>query len=336
MKAAAPQAPVSTNTTPKTGAKGRSASAKSAGAGAFAGFLAKAVSAKDAASAAPARSAARLPARGGQGRTPGAAAGKASGRQRRSDEASAAERTHADPATGRGPAAVAPAPAGTPSAAPRTAGPVASARSTEPRLQVADLRRKPSGADGADAGRSLPKTPAEKTDGFPAAAKPFIERLAAAETHGNAAAPARATPLERIRQMTGSDLVRTVGLVVRDGGGEIRLTLKPESLGSVRIRLSLEDGRIEGRIVVDTPEARQAFEAGIDGLTRALQADGFQTGSLQVSVSGGNAGDSRQAAGLLGETIAAARLRASDEALQAAAPAAGWAGGGDGLVNVFA
>ena len=334
MKAAAPQAPVSTNTTPKTGAKGRSASAKSAGAGAFAGFLAKAVSAKDAASAAPARSAARLPALGGQGRRPGAAAGKASGRQRRSDEASAAERTHADAATGRSPAAV--APAGTPSAAPRTAGPAASARSTEPRLQVADLRRKPSGADGADAGRSLPKTPAEKTDGFPAAAKPFIERLAAAETNGNASAPARATPLARIREMSGSDLVRTVGLVVRDGGGEIRLTLKPESLGSVRIRLSLEDGRIEGRIVVDTPEARQAFEAGIDGLTRALQADGFQTGSLQVSVSGGNAGDSRQAAGLLGDTIAAARLRASDEALEAAVPAAGWAGGGDGLVNVFA
>jgi hypothetical protein len=335
VKAAAPQAPVSTNTTPKTSAKGRSASARATGAGAFAGLLAKAVSAKDAA---------RLPGLdlGGQGRGPDSA-GKASGRdaarfgrQRRSDEASAAERTPADPATGRGPAAVASASAGTPVAAPRTAGPAAPGQRTEPRIQVVDLRRKPSGADGADAGRSLPKAPAEKTDGFPAAAKPFIERLAAAETNGNAAAPARATPLQRIREMSGSDLVRTVGLVVRDGGGEIRLTLKPESLGSVRIRLSLEDGKIEGRIVVDTPEARQAFEAGIDGLTRALQADGFQTGSLQVSVSGGNAGDSRQAAGLLGDTIAAARLRASDEALRAAVPAAGWAGGGDGLVNVFA
>jgi len=130
--------------------------------------------------------------------------------------------------------------------------------------------------------------------------------------------------------------VRTVGLVVRDGGGEIRLTLKPESLGSVRIRLSLEDGKIEGRIVVDTPEARQAFEAGIDSLTRALQADGFQTGSLEVSVSGGNANDSRQASGLLGDTIGGARLRAPDGALPAAVPTAGWVDGVDGLVNVFA
>jgi flagellar hook-length control protein FliK len=136
--------------------------------------------------------------------------------------------------------------------------------------------------------------------------------------------------------MTGADLVRTAGLVVRDGGGEIRLMLKPESLGSVRIRLSLEDGMVEGRIIVDTAEARQAFEAGLDSLTRALHADGFQTGSLSVSVSGGGANDSRQAAGLLGDTITGARLRAPDEALQAAAPPAGWMAGGDSLVNLFA
>jgi flagellar hook-length control protein FliK len=258
------------------------------------------------------------------------------GRQRRADEASAVERTPADPAIGRTAAAsVAPAAGGTVPVDPRNAS-QAAARRLEPRIQVVDLRKKPAAADAPGTGRSLPKAQTEKTDGPLSAVKPFVERLAAVETSGKAVPPARGTPLERLRQMTGADLVRTAGLVVRDGGGEIRLTLKPESLGSVRIRLSLEDGKVEGRIVVDTPEARQAFEAGLESLTRALQADGFRTGSLQVSVSGGNASDSRQAAGLLGDTIAAARLRASDAALQAAVPAAGWTGGGDGLVNVFA
>ncbi len=201
---------------------------------------------------------------------------------------------------------------------------------------MVDLRKKSAAADALDSVRVGSKTQTEKGDGVVPVAKAFADRLAAAESPQKTTAPARATPLERIREMTGADLVRTAGLVVRDGGGEIRLTLKPESLGSVRIRLSLADGMVEGRIIVDTPEARQAFEAGLDSLTRALHADGFQTGSLSVSVSGGNANDSRQAAGLLGDTITGARLRASDEALQAAVPPVGWTGNGDGLVNVFA
>ena len=131
--------------------------------------------------------------------------------------------------------------------------------------------------------------------------------------------------------------MRTVGLVVRDGGGEIRLTLKPESLGSVRIRLSLEDGRDRRPDRRRHAEARQAFEAGIDGLTRALHGGRLPDRVARRCRSAAvNAGDSRQAAGLLGDTIAAARLRASDEALQAAVPDRLDGRRGDGLVNVFA
>jgi hypothetical protein len=304
--------------------------------------LAKAVAAKDAKSA---RTAVRIPVpeTGAKDRKTDAARAKAAGRdtsrsgQRRTDEAPGVERTAAEHTIGRtASAALPPAVGAALPDDPRTAGQAGAARRTEPRVQVVDLRKKSAAADAPESARSEPKTRTEKADGSPSAVEPFAERLAAAETNGKAAAPPRATPLERIREMTGSDLVRTAGLVVRDGGGEIRLTLKPESLGSVRIRLSVEDGKVEGRIIVDTPEARQAFEAGLDSLTRALAADGFRTGSLQVSVSGGNANDSRQAAGLLGDTIAGARLRVSDEALQAAVLPAGWTGGGDGLVNVFA
>jgi hypothetical protein len=265
-------------------------------------------------------------------KTAGRDAARATG-QRRADE-----RTAAEHAIGRTAAAMLPhaAAAAAPSLEPRTSAASAAARRTEPRVQVVDLRKKSAAADAPDTARSGAKAPSEKVEGAVPIAKPFAERLAAADAPQRTVAPARPTPLERIREMTGADLVRTASLVVRDGGGEIRLTLKPESLGSVRIRLSLEDGMVEGRIIVDTPEARQAFEAGLDSLTRALHADGFQTGSFSVSVSGGNANDSRQAAGLLGDTITGARLRASDEALQAAVPPAGWTGDGDGLVNVFA
>jgi flagellar hook-length control protein FliK len=343
VKAAAPQAPGSTHTTAQTSAKGRAASAKPAGAAAFAGVLAQAVAANGRlAPATSARTAVRTPVassalhNGNAGSTRAKAAGRDAARaagQRRADERTAAEQTVGRTAA----AALHPAaPAVVSPSDPRTAGAAAAARRAEPRVQVVDLRKKSTAADPPDASRARSAGPSEKGEGSSPTAKPFSEQLGAAEAPSKPTAPARATPLERILEMNGADLVRTAGLVVRDGGGEIRLTLKPESLGSVRIRLSLEDGMVEGRIIVDTPEARQAFEAGLDELTRALHADGFQTGSLSVSVSGGNTNDSRQAAGLLGDTITGARLRASDEALQAAVPPAGWIGGGDGLVNVFA
>ena len=337
MKAAAPQAPGSTQQTAKTRAKGRSATAapaKAAGAAVFAGSLASALAARLRTAPAPAIAQVRSTAtaavntrtEAGRGKTPSRTAPRAEARGRANEEPRA-ERIGAEAV--RAVVAHPAAPAASPAAA---AG--GTPRRGEPRIQVVDLRKKPA-ADAPTIDRAASKAPAEKLEAPIVADRPFAERLAAARTDANAPAAERPTPLARIREMTGSDLVRAVALVVRDGGGEIRLTLKPESLGSVRIRLSIEDGKVEGRIVVDTPEARQAFEAGIDSLTRALQADGFQTGSLQVSVSGGNANDSRQAAGLLGDTIRSARLRASDEALRAAVPLAGWPGG-DGLVNLFA
>jgi flagellar hook-length control protein FliK len=94
--------------------------------------------------------------------------------------------------------------------------------------------------------------------------------------------------------MAGSELVRAAGIVLRDGGGEIKLTLKPESLGSVRIRMNLVDNAIEGRIIVDNSAVKHAFEGSLDSLMRALTAEGFQTASLSVSVGGQNADNGRQ------------------------------------------
>jgi flagellar hook-length control protein FliK len=89
--------------------------------------------------------------------------------------------------------------------------------------------------------------------------------------------------------MAGSELLRATNIVLNDGGGEIRLVLKPESLGSVRIRMNVVDNAIEGRIIVDSAAVKHVFDGSVDALRRALTAEGFQTGSLQVSVGGQNA-----------------------------------------------
>jgi hypothetical protein len=196
-------------------------------------------------------------------------------------ESAAAAEKHGD-------AAAALAPGGTrPAQNPRTVP-----------IHIVDLRKRTAdkSSDGTGGSQKLAQAaPAAKEQGTL-----FIQQPAALkdiEVPRKAAAASPASPqsgLERLREMAGSELIRASHLVLRDGGGEIRLVLKPESLGSVRIRMNLVDNKIEGRIIVDTSAVKQVIDQSIDALGRALTAGGFQTASLEVSVGGQNADNQRQ------------------------------------------
>jgi flagellar hook-length control protein FliK len=95
-----------------------------------------------------------------------------------------------------------------------------------------------------------------------------------------------------LRDSGNADIVRHASMVLKDGNqGVIRLSLQPESLGTVKIRLEMADDKIAGHIVVQTPEALRAFESEIRSLEQAFRDGGFGGASLDVSVSpdgGGN------------------------------------------------
>jgi flagellar hook-length control protein FliK len=81
------------------------------------------------------------------------------------------------------------------------------------------------------------------------------------------------------------EVVKQTGIVLKNGGeGEIRLVLKPENLGSLRIRLSLGESSLEGRIVVDNNSVKELVESSLDNLKNALRMEGYQTANLEVSV----------------------------------------------------
>jgi flagellar hook-length control protein FliK len=80
------------------------------------------------------------------------------------------------------------------------------------------------------------------------------------------------------------EVVKQTGIILKDGGnGEIRLVLKPENLGSIRIRVALSESSLEGRIVVDNNSVKELVESSLDNLRNALRLEGYQT-NLEVSV----------------------------------------------------
>ena len=91
---------------------------------------------------------------------------------------------------------------------------------------------------------------------------------------------------QELRTTMNGDIVRHASMVLKDGGeGLIRLNLKPESLGNVRIKLEMADNKVTGHILVESEEALRAFEKEIHSLEQAFKDGGFQGASLEVSVS---------------------------------------------------
>jgi flagellar hook-length control protein FliK len=85
-----------------------------------------------------------------------------------------------------------------------------------------------------------------------------------------------------------AELTKNIRFVLKDNKeGEIKLILKPEALGKVRINLNLNENNIVGKIIVENNSVRQVFMNNLADLSRALEDSGFNSAALDVSVGGG-------------------------------------------------
>lgn len=95
-----------------------------------------------------------------------------------------------------------------------------------------------------------------------------------------------AQALEQQMSRTGNaDLVRNIKFIMKDNqAGEIKMVLRPESLGNVRIQLSMQENNIVGRIVVENQSVRDAFLNNMNQLNQMLKESGFEDAQIDVFV----------------------------------------------------
>jgi flagellar hook-length control protein FliK len=122
--------------------------------------------------------------------------------------------------------------------------------------------------------------------------------LAPGKAEGGRAPDFQSALAERLRDVWNGDIVQSAHIVLKDGdSGTIRLQLKPESLGNVKIELNLSDNNISGKIVVESDEAKSAFERNMSELADAFKQGGFDSARLEVSVGGGSGGGAESSRG---------------------------------------
>ena len=94
--------------------------------------------------------------------------------------------------------------------------------------------------------------------------------------------------LDKLKSDGNSEIVKQTKIILNDNSsGELKMVLKPEKLGFVRIKINLNDNNIVGRIIVDNNNIKEIFENNMENLLRNFKESGFGIASLEVSVGGG-------------------------------------------------
>ncbi|MBN2532475.1 MAG: flagellar hook-length control protein FliK [Spirochaetales bacterium] len=95
--------------------------------------------------------------------------------------------------------------------------------------------------------------------------------------------------MEKLRNSLQNEMVKHTKIILKENGnGEIRIVLKPESLGSIRMRVNVQNNHIDGRIFVENNNIKEIVDQAMNNLNHAFKHEGFDSISLRVSVGNGN------------------------------------------------
>jgi flagellar hook-length control protein FliK len=95
--------------------------------------------------------------------------------------------------------------------------------------------------------------------------------------------------IQKLKNSLDTEIVKQTKLIIKQGGnGEIRIVLKPEALGQIRMRLYLDNNHIDGRIFVENNNIQGVVEESLESLQSALKQEGYDSVALQVSVGHGH------------------------------------------------
>jgi flagellar hook-length control protein FliK len=84
------------------------------------------------------------------------------------------------------------------------------------------------------------------------------------------------------QQMAVPELVQQAHLMVKDGGGDMKVTLHPDGLGEVALRVSVNDGKVNVQMITESDEAKKLIERQIGDLKSGLTQNHLQVDSIKV------------------------------------------------------
>lgn len=110
-----------------------------------------------------------------------------------------------------------------------------------------------------------------------------------APTAAKAAGPAgmiieRPTPTAQDEQANVKELIRQAQLAIKKGGGEIKMDLKPEGIGQLHLKVSVENGQVNVQMLTENDASKRLLEKGLQELKSNLAAHELKVDTMKVDV----------------------------------------------------
>ncbi|MBX9769558.1 MAG: flagellar hook-length control protein FliK, partial [Bdellovibrionales bacterium] len=100
-----------------------------------------------------------------------------------------------------------------------------------------------------------------------------------AEDVGALKAPLTKDPVQNLQELN-----QSAASIIKDGGGEIVMKLKPEGLGEVKLKVMVENGRVNVEMIADNPETKRMLESQSMDLKKSLEAQLIQVDGMKIDV----------------------------------------------------
>lgn len=81
------------------------------------------------------------------------------------------------------------------------------------------------------------------------------------------------------------NLIQNAQVLMKKGGGEMKVQMHPEGMGQVDLKVGVKDGRVDVQILAETADAKRLLEKNIGDLKLNLTAQKLQVDNIKVDVS---------------------------------------------------
>lgn len=92
-------------------------------------------------------------------------------------------------------------------------------------------------------------------------------------------------PTAQVREANVDNIVQSARTLLRDGGGEMKIILNPEGLGTVDLKVGVQGSEVSIEILAQDSNIKKMFEDGIADIRGALELQNLKIDSFKVDVS---------------------------------------------------
>lgn len=79
-------------------------------------------------------------------------------------------------------------------------------------------------------------------------------------------------------------LMNQAQYLIKNGGGEVKVEMTPEGMGTIHLKVMLQDGKVNLQMSADTPEAKKTIESSLAELKTSLAAHKLSMENVKVDV----------------------------------------------------